>query len=491
MKMLEHDEPKSRIAALRPPCQAEHRMQSLRLTRWLPETLLALLLAFFALRELGTFPAAWLDDSLFMIVARAMAEGRGYVLPILGYDWPNPYILAVGPTLIAPAALSIHFFGATVAAARIPMVIYLFLAAGTFYLYARMLFGRRNALWATAFVITLSAFVNTGKPVLGEVPAFFFLMLGLLCLRLRCHSMWLTITAGIAFGLSVVTKLPYGLLFPALAVAAIIVAWKRQWYELRTIVVIGTIALLTLLACAPFLGALEPGFFREINIFVFGGGDDLVLMNLLRRDPLQLLRVPYLHYSLFFILGGVGFFRTRKEFSRTEAATIGTLIVLFALYFLNGAGWYRQLLPSTLLLTLAVPSGIFMLTKKRLGIAFLVIILALQGWWQLTYGGSSRSAEAEDAAKIVSERFRDTDLVFLAPDIFFRLDNNPHWLYQSSEMEQSARRPTEVRQRMEETQCWPVVNKVTAEQQKEWAEILTPLSGRFFIIAPPSPCPQP
>ncbi|MDD5026162.1 MAG: phospholipid carrier-dependent glycosyltransferase [Candidatus Peribacteraceae bacterium] len=460
------------------------------LTRWLPETALLLILAFFALRELHTFPAAWLDDSLFMIVARALAEGHGYVLPLLGYDWPNPYILAVGPTLIGPAALSIKLFGTTVAAARIPMVIYLFLTAGTFFLYARMLFGRRSALWATTLVITLSAFVNTGKPVLGEVPAFFFLMLGLLCLHLRCRSAWFTIATGIAFGLSVVTKLPYGLIFPALAVAAIFVAWKRQWHELRTIVVIWCIALFTLLAFAPFLGALEPGFFREINIFVFGGGDDLVLMNLLRRDPFQLLRVPYLHYSLFFILGGVGFFRTRKEFSRTEAATIGTLIALFALYFLNGAGWYRQLLPSTLLLTLAVPSGAFVFLGKRLGITLLIVIMALQGWWQYTYRGSSRSTEAENAAKVVSERFRDTDLVFLAPDVFFRLDNNPHWLYQSIEMEQATRRPAEVSRRMEETQCWPVVNKVTEEQKQEWAKRLTPLSGRYFVIAPPSPCPQ-
>lgn len=133
----------------------------MRLRSWLPEAFLALIALFFFVRELGTFPAAWGDDSLFMIVAREFAEGRGYMLPLLQQEWHYPYILGIGPTLILPVALTIKLLGFSVAAARIPMVIYLIGTCLCFYFFTRRIAGKPAAFWATLLLITLSAFVNT------------------------------------------------------------------------------------------------------------------------------------------------------------------------------------------------------------------------------------------------------------------------------------------------------------------------------------------
>src|SRR3989338_7740322 len=122
---------------------------------------------FFFTRELGTFPAAWADDSLFMIVA----------LPILDRPWSSPYILGVGPTLLLPVALAIKLFGFSVAIARLPMLDFLCATAFCMYIFTNHIAGRNAARWTSALLISLSAFVNTGKPVLGEVPVFFFLLL--------------------------------------------------------------------------------------------------------------------------------------------------------------------------------------------------------------------------------------------------------------------------------------------------------------------------
>ena len=45
----------------------------------LPEAILLVLAGYFTFRDLGTFPAAWEDDSIFMLTARMLADGKGYL----------------------------------------------------------------------------------------------------------------------------------------------------------------------------------------------------------------------------------------------------------------------------------------------------------------------------------------------------------------------------------------------------------------------------
>jgi hypothetical protein len=79
---------------------------NVRTLRW-PELGIAAIIAFFSIRELGTFPASWADEGLFIIVAKMVATGQGYALPLLDQVWSYPYFLNVGPALIYPSAASI------------------------------------------------------------------------------------------------------------------------------------------------------------------------------------------------------------------------------------------------------------------------------------------------------------------------------------------------------------------------------------------------
>jgi len=457
-----------------------------KITQWLPEIALAIVVCFFAFRELGTFPTAWIDDSLFMIVAKMVAQGRGYVLPILGYDWANPYILAVGPTLIYPAALSIKLFGFSVAIARLPMALFLLATTITFYVYVKMLAGRNAARWSTALLITLSAFINTGKPVLGEIPGIFFLLLGLLFLHRMQESRKMMIITGIVFGLAVVTKLPYGLIFPALGFAWLVALWRKEYPSVKRLTTIGITALIVFLVSAPWLGALEPNFFQEIQLFVLGGSD-MPLLNTL-RNPTSLMRLAYGHYALFFVLGMIGLWRLRERVNREEMIILSTLIVLFALYFLNGPGWYRLLLPSTILLFLTAPVGAVSLFGRRVGIVLIAGSIFVQGWWQLDHQGSTRSTEAAEAAQTIEQKYSETELVILSPEVFVLLTENPMWLLQSIEMHESERRPEPIDERMASIACTPIVYKMHQRDQEEFAERLTQISRRYFVIDPPQDC---
>ncbi|MDD5103913.1 MAG: glycosyltransferase family 39 protein [Candidatus Peribacteraceae bacterium] len=463
-----------------------------RLAQWLPECLLLALFLFFALRDLGTFPAAWADDSLFMIVAKSVAEGDGYGLPILGYFWPHPYILAVGPTLLYPVALAIRLFGFSVGIARIPMVLFLLGTTIASYLFVRRTVDRTAARWTAALMISFSAFINTGKPVLGEVPGFFFIIVGLLLMQ-REMSPSIALMSGAAFGLAVMTKLPFGLVLPALILAWIVAAIRLRGTETRFLLVAAASTAGIALIGSYWMGILEPGFFDEIRIFLFEKKSVVpedAFVSIIAR-PRELLRAAYGHYVLVAVLAGIGWWTVRSSLRGSLSVILFSIIALFALYFLNGPGWYRALLPSTLLLFLFVPAGARKLLGRTGATLLLSGIVIAQGYWQYTGGGSSDSPEAADAAQALIAEWQERDLVILSPEVFVRLPRNDRWLFLSEELRHAERQPPEVRTRLDQSKCLPVFRKESYENLETKRDAYRTVSGRYIILDPPSDCPQP
>ena len=427
--------------------------------KYLPEAVIGLLAGYFFLRELGSFPAAWADDGLFMLVAKNVAEGRGYGLEILGRAWEYPYFLGVGPTLILPSAVLIHLFGFYIAVARIAMVGYLFLSSMTILVFSKILLGRSSALLSLLLLITFSGFVNTGKPMMGEVPGFFFLMLGLL-LWMKQKPAW---TVGLCFGLAIVTKMSYGLILPAL-VATLTYQLLRRLNPKATppsregpgegVVVLMTTMLITLTwklwETLHAGGALS----ELLHIAVKQGGE--MPFSTLLNNPESYLRLPYIALAFFVIFGGIGL--KKSKLPADQKVFIGSLIVLFILYFLNAEPWYRKVLPAHLLLLPFVPLGVFTMFKKNLGLAILILIISIQAYWQFDHRGSSRSTDAAVAAEILEQEFWDTPLVIQQFELFVRLPENPNWhLYLPTKL--TARLPQEHVGMTEEFRCIPLVKK--------------------------------
>lgn len=395
-----------------------------------PEFCISLIALIFMLRELGTFPASWADEGLFVIVAKMLAGGQGYAMPLLQGKWLYPYFLNVGPTLIVPVAASIRIFGVSLVAARIPMVLWMIACTALFYIFTRRVAGRINALWATALLVTLSAFVNTGKPVLGEIPAFTFLIGGLLIL-MQGPSWKRTVVSGLLFGLAFLTKITFGLILPALGVAWLRALVRKRWTELRDVTVIG---ILTILVFLPWrivemthtIGS--EGLAQQLKNFL-AGGDGSTLMYVLRFTPELLLRLPYLAFGLFFLFAVTGWWALRKRLNATTWIVIGTLVALVMLYFVNGFGWYRLLLPAHLLLLPFVPTGAFTLLGKRAGTVVLILIIAAQAHWQWTHRGSNPSLEGPQAVAYIIGHYQEKNLIVEQTEIFGQLPFNPRWRF--------------------------------------------------------------
>jgi len=442
----------------------------------LPEVGLILLGGFFCLRELGTFPAAWTDDSLFMIMARQVADGRGYTVPLLSHEWAYPYFLAIGPTLILPVALFIKLFGFSVAIARVPMVLYIAGTSILLYLFAQKITDRRTAQWSTALLLTLSTFINTGKTVMGEIPGFFFLILGLL-LMLKAGSWKKDVGIGLCFGLSVLTKLTYGLIYPALGIAWLIAAVKRDMRELKSLTIIGVISVIVYAPLRLMEMASHKGLTSDFE-FMFGGEG----IQILHGNPEILMRAPFLYYGAMLLLGLTGLWIIRRRLPRSLWIVTGFLIVSFTVYFLSSFGWYRHLLPAHLLLIPFVSIAVLTKFPKKIAAALLLFFILGQGYWQYDHRGSSKSTAAAEAAIYVSENLQDTDLIIQIAPLYVRLDRNPHWLFITNPT-LTSRLPKEFVTLSEKERCFSLIRGLAPEDSN--VEII---GRRYAIIPPPEDC---
>lgn len=443
---------------------------------------------FFFPRELGTFPAAWADDSLFMIVARSLAEGKGYTLQILERTWTFPYILGVGPPLLLPVALAIKLFGFSVAVARLPMVDFLCATTLCTYCFTSCVAGKSSARWASALLISLSAFVNAGKPVLGEVPGFLFLLLGLFLLQRKPQgALWAALT-GILFGFAVLTKITYGLVYPAIGIAWVLSTLRRDWRDLLHLSIVGMFALVTYLPWRLLELLSQPGLFRDF-LFLWGGDQEKTAapFAFLLSHPTTLLRIHFLAFAILLTFGSIGFWYLRQRLPRPCGTITVSLVALFTLYFLSSFGWYRHLLPAHLLLLPFVPMGMQATLKKPLAGITLATVIALQGIWQFDHRGASYNAEAANVAQSIVQNFSEKPLIIQQAEIYVRLPENPHWLFLTNPLI-TQRLPSPLGRLSADQHCMPLLRKLNAEELHDRGERAQNIGGRYFIIAPPPSC---
>ena len=438
---------------------------------------------FFCFRELGTFPSAWLDDSLFMLVAQSVVRGEGYSLPIMWEQWNFPFVLAVGPTAILPSALSMYFFGESITIARIPAALYLLATIWAVFIFAKRRAGLANAQMAVLLLITLSAFINNGKPVLGEVPGIFFLMIGILLLN-KMDTTKRAVVAGAILGVAVVTKLTLGIIFPALAIAVVISALQKEKATTYRLITASIVAIIIFLLWQCVETYSRPGGVQELLFYGFADGGSL-LFQLFYKDPRQLLRFQFLYFDAIAILGFIGMYKTRHTLQNGTLPFVTALIILFCLYFLNGPGWYRHLITAHVLLIPFVPVGTWTLLGKRLGTLGLIVFITAQGWWQLTYQGSVRSSEAAEAT-IAVRALPDEKIVIEQPEVYFRLPDSDKYNFVSLEF---------FRDYLDfglpltqEEHCLPVVRKLSTSQMEEYGDRLSVLHKRFVLIQPEKGC---
>lgn len=132
----------------------------------------------------GIYPWAAPDEVHHLIVARNLAEHGAYASghPDTGFKYFDSFD-SVGPVVIGPVALAFKIFGTSLEVARCVMVAFFVGLCLATYGFVRGLFGTRAAVVAVALLVGTYSSIYLGRTLYGEVPAYFFLLLGLIAWR--------------------------------------------------------------------------------------------------------------------------------------------------------------------------------------------------------------------------------------------------------------------------------------------------------------------
>ena len=188
---------------------------------------------FLAVFRLADYPITWFDEGSHLHVPKALlnlgvyadysSDGLRYFGPTLG----------VGPTVLLPIAVMFKLFGIGLLQARLVIVAYLLVSLYLFYRLARTFDNGTVAALALAFLVSSRsiALLETGRQVLGEVPALCFLLAGFLV----WFSAWdgrndrRLVVAGLLFGAAVITK--YQILLAMMPAFAASLALNHLYYR--------------------------------------------------------------------------------------------------------------------------------------------------------------------------------------------------------------------------------------------------------------------
>lgn len=172
------------------------------------------------------------DDAIYVLVAKAMAEGQGYVYPQLPGTPPAIHYPPVWPALIAVAWKLGPAFPANIPLLKMLNPVLLALAAVGGTIVARR--SLQVSAWV-AMCIVLAATSSVPMHVLTNVllsePAFIALLFPALCAaeRARAEGGWrLAVLAGLLAGLLVLTRTIAGVYVVATGLALL---WDRRWRE--------------------------------------------------------------------------------------------------------------------------------------------------------------------------------------------------------------------------------------------------------------------
>jgi hypothetical protein len=191
--------------------------------RWGLRGLVAAVFVFLAFYNLGDYPMTWFDEGSHLHVPKLLVRSGVYS------DYSSDGLRAFGPTLgvgpavMLPIAVAFKIFGIGLLQARAVIALFLLGALYLFYRLARDLDGTAVAVLALLLLISSRAIgvFETGRQVLGEVPALFLLLGGFLI----WFSAWdgsrgrLTLT-GVLLAAATITKYQILIaLMPAIVVA--------------------------------------------------------------------------------------------------------------------------------------------------------------------------------------------------------------------------------------------------------------------------------
>lgn len=337
--------------------------------------LVFILTIFLIITHFTDTPRVWVDEGVFTETARNFAEHRVLGLQTEpGNFFEMNALLSTGYPVIFPVSLSFSLFNTGIWQARLPMLVYMFILAFLFYLFAKKRYGFYTGISSLLLLISFSPFYGNGRPVQGEVPGLAFLVLGLLMLLYLeegdFKSKKWAIFSGLAFGLSASTK-PIYLFVLSLVLVITLIFWYRKIENKKAILILGLGFILPIILLMFVQFPTKDSLFKIVPTYLHLASNhessapimEIFIKNLSKffTESTPILFLVLLVTSIVSIL-----FKHFKQKSNNSSVTefiIISFVVLNWLFYLPGTGWYRYFFPAHVLLYLIFPATILTISK--------------------------------------------------------------------------------------------------------------------------------
>jgi hypothetical protein len=345
---------------------------TVKLPRWGPFALsLTLLLAL--LSRLESVPPLWWDEGWTLSVARNWVEHGHYGRLLEGKIVPAG--LQAAPLVTASVSLSFRVFGVGVIQARMVGVAFTLACLALMYYFAQSIYNRSIALGTLSVLTLLPAYIElfpiyTGRQVLGEMPALFFLLAGYTAiLSVPRHPVWALSLATLFWPIALSTKLqivPFWVC--SMLIAMSIGVYRRDWKSFSCWV----IALLGSLVGSRILSALWEHLLQSktdiadpiSGLYQVTATVGSIPSRMFALIVVVLFGVPTLLglcYGLWSVIN-----RHNRQWTYAEQVKVALLFFAlswFGWFVVFSVGWIRYIFPATFIGSIFVAAMIYDLTR--------------------------------------------------------------------------------------------------------------------------------
>lgn len=330
----------------------------------------------YSIPRLTTAPRLWLDEAKNIELAQSFNSAWRLDMEIAPGQFTGvPHLLqSTGYPVTIPLAFIFKIFGMNFTAARLYMLVWIFVTLCALYHFLKNMFGERHAVLGLALIVSFASFYDNGRTIMGEIPGFFFLISGLYFWLFR-GSLW---QAGLLLGLAVVCKPSiYFILIPTLV---IVLGLRSGWF--KNISILGA-SLFPAILLWLFLVPEQP-FQLRTWLELFDSYKDpfyptSMAVNFIANIK-NIIHTPTLiYFAVWFgcvILWRFLSWKSVKNVSspRDEVSSEFRIKVLYDfvivytlfafVYYLRSPGWLRYTVAAELLLLSLLPHAFLMLSEK-------------------------------------------------------------------------------------------------------------------------------
>lgn len=390
-----------------------------------PIILLSLAVIFclaYSIPNLTTKPKLWIDEGISIEIARNFSEAGVLDVRISSESFSGiPYLLqATGYPVTVPLALAFKIFGFSATVARAYMVVWMIVMIVAVFLFVRKYFGELNAGFATILISSFASFYGTGRSVMGEIPGFVLLLLGI--------HFWLSkkyFWSGFFVLLCLVSKPSvYILVLPAF-----LVGFLYTKGEVKSVIKAGVAGLVPFLVW--FLFNVSEPFNKLVwsrlgNFYSNPFPGQSMMANFLKNFQGMFTSTTIIYFALLFLVIALSWYFRRRNFNK-EVLFIHAFFVTYStfamLYYLRSPGYLRYILIAEFLTFIILPFALrnlaeilsekFNFKTTFLPSAGLIFLTLFQVWQMLFISNLYFGTAALDLASYVDQKYPDKSVLAL------------------------------------------------------------------------------